>query len=213
MLSFLNEEENSKLPEGISDASQQPQEESQSSGGEDYLMPSTTGSTVKNSTILLTVLLIIGATSVWLMVRKVGPREASAESTQEDLQIESAIAKLTGIRSEMYGKLDQVAERFYQFSNINQVPSDQLVKNPFVYSGDIASILPAIKKSGYKSDENKSHFRLWSIMESDQGRCCMINDKILYVGDSIEGLSVTQIGRNAVELGSNDRSVVLRISQ
>lgn len=214
MLSFLNEDENSnKLPEGITDASEEVKEESQDSDSEDYLMPSTTEKTVKNSTILLTILLVAGASTVWMMVKKVAPREASAASSQEDLQVESAIAKLTGIRTEMYGKLDQVAEKFYQFSNINQVPSDQLKNNPFIHSPGFMGLLPEIKGSGYKIDKKKLRFKLWSIMDSDQGRSCMVNNKILYVGDSIEGMVVSQIGKNAVELTSGNQSVVLRISQ
>ena len=41
----------------------------------------------------------------------------------------------------------------------------------------------------------------------------MIDNKILYVGGSIDGMVVSQIGKNAVELTSDHLSVVLRISQ
>ena len=217
MLSFLNEDENSQeLPEGITDASKDVQGELESQSPEsqdDYLMPSTTGKTVKNSTILLTILLVVGASVVWVMVKKVGPREASAESSQEDMQIETAIAKLTGIQSEMYAKLDKVAEKFYQFSNIHQVSSDQLIRNPFIYAPGVSGVMPSVKGGGYKSEKKNNNLRLWSVMESEQGRCCMIGDKILYVGDTIDGMVVNQIGKNAVELKSNNQSVILRMSQ
>lgn len=215
MLSFLHEDENNKdLPEGISDAAEQGQEDSQSAEEQEYLMPSTTSKTVKNSTILLTVLLVIGAAVVWAMIKKSVPREASASTGQEDAQIESAIAKLTGIRTEMYGKLDQVADKFYQFSNVNQVSADQLKKNPFIHVSGTSGQLPSIKGSGYKKQPKKKyHLRLWSIMDSQQGKCCMIDDKILYVGDSIDGMVVSQIGKNAVELTSDHQSIVLRMSQ
>jgi hypothetical protein len=113
----------------------------------------------------------------------------------------------------MYGKLDQVAEKFYQFSNIHQVSSDQLIKNPFIITSGVSGVIPSMKDKGYKTDKNKNHLRLWSVMESEQGRCCMIGDKILYVGDTIDGMVVNQIGKNAVELKSKTQSVILRMSQ
>jgi len=37
-------------------------------------------------------------------------------------------------------------------------------------------------------------------MRSDQGNCCMINDRILRQGDTIEGFTISQIGGDSVEL-------------
>ena len=213
MLSFLNENENNKSQtEAVQDADNQSQKSDQASEEEqDYLMPDNTGKSVKQSTVLLTVLIVAGAAVVWGMIKKTGPQDASAATKTEDMQVESAIAKLTGIRTEMYGKLDQIAEKFNHFSNVNQVSVDQLSKNPFVhangYSGGVSL------KETSKKDGKNAQWRLWSIMDSQQGRCCMINDKLLYVGDSINGMIVSQIGKNAVELTSNQQSVILRISQ
>jgi hypothetical protein len=213
MLSFLNENENNKSQtEAVQDADNQAQKSDQASEEEqDYLMPANTGKSVKQSTVLLTVLIVAGAAVVWGMIKKTGPQDASAATKTEDMQVESAIAKLTGIRTEMYGKLDQIAEKFNHFSNVNQVSVDQLSKNPFVhangYSGGV------LLKETSKKDGKNAQWRLWSIMDSQQGRCCMINDKLLYVGDSINGMIVSQIGKNAVELTSNQQSVILRISQ
>lgn len=51
--------------------------------------------------------------------------------------------------------------------------------------------------------------QLLSIMQSDQGDCCMIGDKILYEGDSIEGFKVSQIGDSFVKLETSDGEIVL----
>ena len=50
-------------------------------------------------------------------------------------------------------------------------------------------------------------------MESEQGSCCMINEKILYVGDTIKGFKVNQIESRFVELVSNDLQVILKMSE
>jgi hypothetical protein len=160
---------------------------------------------------LLTILIVAGAAVVWGMIKKTGPQEASAAANTEDMQVETAIAKLTGIRTEMYGKLDQIAEKFSHFSNVNQVSTDQLSKNPFVHANGYPG--GTLIKGTTKKDDKNTQWRLWSIMDSQQGLCCMINNKILYVGDSINGMTVSQIGKNAVELTSDQQSVILRISQ
>ena len=217
MLSFLHENENKSCqPADVQDSTDQAQQNSQASEEQEYLMPVNTGKTVKQSTILLTVLIVAGAAVVWGMIKKTVPQEASAATNAEDMQVENAIAKLTGIRTEMYGKLDQIAEKFYQFSNINQVSVDQLGKNPFVHTStysDVAVLTKDGSKDTTKTDVKGIQWRLWSIMDSQQGMCCMINNKLLYIGDSIDGMTVSQIVKNAVELTSDQQSVVLRISQ
>jgi len=213
MLSFLNENENNNSqPQAVAqDAEDQVQNSEQTPEEEqDYLMPANTGKSVKQSTVLLTVLIVAGAAVVWGMIKKTGPQDASAATKTEDMQVETAIAKLTGIRTEMYGKLDQIAEKFNHFSNVNQVSVDQLSKNPFVHANAYSGVL--LKKTSKKDGKN-AQWRLWSIMDSQQGRCCMINNKLLYVGDSINGMIIGQIGKNAVELTSDQQSVILRISQ
>lgn len=217
MLSFTHEDENksSQPDNNVQDSSEQAMQSTQASDDQEYLMPVNMGKTVKQGTILLTVLIIAGAAVVWGMIKKTTPQEASAATNTEDLQVENAIAKLTGIRTEMYGKLDQIAEKFYQFSNINQVSVDQLSKNPFVhtsgYSG--AGLTKDSSQDMNKIGAKKVQWRLWSIMDSQQGLCCMINDKLLYAGDSIDGMTISQIGKNAVELTSDQQSIVLRIAQ
>jgi hypothetical protein len=213
MLSFTHENENRNIQpdNNVQDSSEQ---NAQASDEQEYLMPANTGKTVKQSTILLTVLIIAGAAVVWGMIKKTVPQKALAATSTEDMQVENAIAKLTGIRTEMYGKLDQISEKFYQFSTVNQVSVDQLSKNPFVHTfgySDAGLTKGSSQDSGIGA--KKTQWRLWSIMDSQQGLCCMINDKILYVGDSIDGMIISQIGKNAVELTSDQKSIILRISQ
>jgi hypothetical protein len=213
MLSFLNENENrNSQPDDVQSSADQVREDSETPVEEqDYLMPADSGKSVKQSTILLTILIVAGAAVIWGMIKKTVPQDASAASNTEDMQVESAIAKLTGIRTEMYGKLDQIAEKFYQFSNVNQVSVDQLSKNPFIHAKGYSG--GALTKELTNKDGKNTQWRLWSIMDSQQGLCCMINNKLLYVGDSINGMTVSQISKNAVELTSGQKSIVLRISQ
>ena len=54
--------------------------------------------------------------------------------------------------------------------------------------------------------------QLVSIMQSDKGICCMINNKILYEGDLIEEMTVKHIEDNKVTLELEGMEVVLKMA-
>lgn len=63
------------------------------------------------------------------------------------------------------------------------------------------------KKHEQETDTSKQQIRqkaeslqLLSIMQSDRGNCCMIDSRILYEGDSVEGFKVHQIADSSVTL-------------
>ena len=50
-------------------------------------------------------------------------------------------------------------------------------------------------------------------MESDKGSFCMINDKVLHSGDSIDGFKVVRIKSRFVELMSEGVKIVLKMTE
>ena len=210
MLSYLKEDQgdqnnqiqsNENLAEG-----------DQSQAKQEYLMPSNNTALAKQGTMILMLLFAVGAGSVFLMVKKVVPAQAQAADTTQQTQIETAIAKLSGIKNNMNGKLDKIAEKIYSLSNVNQLATNDLVKNPFIHSS--ASSIGAADAQLTEQEHTKTvNYKLWSILQSDQGTCCMINNKLLYEGDKIDNMTVIKIGKKTVQLASEDETIVLRISQ
>lgn len=188
---------------------------------EDYLLPSNNMKSVNRNTIVLTVLFAAGILLLVFMIKRVNPSVANAAITDEALQIESAVASLTGIRAEMGGKLSEVVRKVSSLSDIDQVEVTELQKNPFRHNFlvDIGGIEFDMgenkfqKSSGQKIGTKGVSLRLWTITSSEKGRSCMINDEILYEGDSISGLRVKRIGDDFVELSSNGARVLLRMSK
>ncbi len=86
---------------------------------------------VRRSTILVAVLVGIGLVSLLLMIRRSQPQAASAREGASDQKIEAAISRLTGVRSEMAGRMDEIVKKFYEFSDVVQVKVSELAKNPF----------------------------------------------------------------------------------
>ena len=185
---------------------------------QDYLVPAEHGRNLKRSTITLAILFSVGVLCLWCMIKKTGPKQAVASA--EEVQIENAIAQLTGIKTEMNSRMDEVVDKFYQFSDVEQVEVDELKKNPFLYDftpevGDDSADKYAVNREMLKQEiQIKSgRMRLWTIMESPQGSCCMIDDEVLYEGDKIKDLTITRIEESFVELSSMGITVKLKMSE
>jgi len=177
-----------------------------------YLTVATQNKNTK-STVLLIVLFGMGLLCLWFMIKKSTPRQASAASVStEETQIEQAIVRLTGVKSEMFSRMDQILRKFYEFSDVLQVQANELVKNPFELELFLAGLKGKVAAEGKNLEidseivmqqqikEAAKNMQLLSIMHSQQSNCCMIDNKILYEGDSIRGFKVSRIGENFVKL-------------
>ncbi len=203
-------------------------------GVEEYLTVAAQNKNARKSTMLLAVLFGMGLLCLWFMIKKSTPQTATgAIISTEETQIEMAIARLTGVRSEMFNRMDEIVKKFYEFSDVQQVKVDELVKNPFkleiflvnakedsdTKEGDSLIGADAIRQQQIR--QQAKSLKLLSIMQSGQGNCCMIDDKILYEGDSIKGFEVGQIGDSFVKLEWNSErdnerlgiQIILKLSE
>jgi hypothetical protein len=146
------------------------------------------------------------------MIVQNAPKQVAASSapTQEDLQLERAITRLTEVKSEISAGPDEIVKKFYDLSSIDQVHTRDLAVNPFragkFYTGYRRQITD-------DSNINHKNLELLTIMESGRGNLCMINDKILYAGDSIGDFKIIQIEDTFVKLQSGDNEIILKISE
>jgi len=149
------------------------------------------------------------------MIKKSAPRAATASSSgTEETQIEKAIARLTGVGSEMFKRMDQIVKKFYEFSDVRQVRVSELVKNPFerkIFLADAPKNPEGIKEPELLRPP--PDLQLLVIWQTDEVYSCMINDKILYEGDTIEGFKVVQIGDDFVKLELEGVEIVKKLSK
>jgi len=214
MLSFLKEQ-------GTEDTSEQKTSGSSGASGEEkqkqeYLTVASKSKSVRKSTILLAVLFGTSLLCLWFMIQKSTPETATAASADsEQTRLETAIARLTGVSSEMLNRMDEIVRKFYEFSDVRQVKVTELVKNPFEYEMFLANL-----KGESGTDEKNltdaelmrqqqmmqqvKKLQLLSIVRTEQGNSyCIIDDKILREGDSISNFKVRQISNNYVKLEWN----------
>jgi len=208
MLSFM--QDNSRINTGQPEGADAELNEDQGTAEQDYLTLAAHGKNAKRTTIILVVLFTVGALCIWFMIKKVAPRLVAAAMSPEEAQIENALAQLTGIKTQMHNSIDQMLGQFYQFADVDQIGVGELKKNPFrheLYLSDLEGLLDEEEKSS--NTFTGSDLQLWGILQTEQGNCCMINDKIVYEGDWIGGLKVVQITSKFVKLVSTSGSKVI----
>ena len=158
MLSYLKDGQN-QTPA----AEAQNAEDQQNNGlcqQDDFLTVSGHGKKLQQSTIMLAALFVVAAGVVWFMVKKTTHATASAATSENQTQLETALAQLNTMQTEVNTQMDSVVGKFYQFSNVEQVEVDQLKKNPFKRElGDGFRTLIAQKRGGrfFFMKSKKSH--------------------------------------------------------
>jgi len=215
MLNYLRDPNLAELPaDKQADAASQKEQE--------CLTVATHGKDVRKSTTLLCVLFIIGLICLGVMIKKSEPKAAVAKTVDtEEQQIQTAIAKLTGVKDEMYKRMDEIVNKFYEFSNVLQVQVSELVKNPFQLE-NIVNERPKTNGVSEISAEmiwretvnrKAKDMKLYSVMKSEKGVCCMIDNKILYEGDTIEDFVVKKISSDSVLLNLEGIEITLKLSK
>lgn len=216
MLSFLQEQSSGELwAQKTNGTVAEPGSSVNQSEDQEYLTVAEHGKRTRRSTIVLAVLFIIGLCCLWFMIKKSTPQAASAGAKDgEELKLESAIERLTGVKTEVFGRMDQIVSKFYEFSDVLQVQVGELVKNPFrlelfwdgakneIEAQDTTPEIDVEELWKQQIKQKAEELELSSIMQSnsDYGNCCMIGSNILYEGDSVEGFKVVKIGDDFVKL-------------
>ena len=187
------------------------------SSTEDYLTVSGHSQKVRRSTMIVAIIFAVGALGLWLMVKKTTPATANAETNQNQVQLETALAQLDSMKAEMDSQMDSVSGRFYQFNNVDQVGVEELKKNPFII-GEMEGVSDTSGNGSQQQEQIQQEaqvismgLELWSITATPKGMCCMIDDKVLYQGDTYRNMTVKSITEKAVTLEYKGTDVELKM--
>lgn len=201
MLSYLKDGNQSPV---ISELQEETQAET--NDPQTYMTVSGQGKKVRQSTIALGILFVVAGAAVWFMAQKSTPASVDAAPSQDQAQLEAALAQLDSMQDEMDSQMDSVAGRFSQFNSVEQVAVDELKKNPFkreldyTVDGGDAKLDQQQEMARQEAQVLAMGLQLWSITATPKGVCCMIDDKVLYVGDSYKNMTVTAIEDKVVKL-------------
>jgi len=218
MLSFLREQGLGNLTpqKRATNGGRADREAPEDAQGQEYLTVAAQSKNVRKSTMMVVVLFCVGLLGLWFMIKKSQPQAAlAAPAESEETQIEMAITRLTGVSTEMFSRMDQIVQKFYEFSDVFQVSVSELVKNPFELEMFLSNLMGKLDPKEPEVEINPEKIRqqqirqkandlkLASIIKSEQGRCCMINGRIFWEGDLINGFKIAQIGDTSVRIEWN----------
>lgn len=218
MLSYLRDANQTPASAQMeADAGQTPRDEG-SSLPADYLKPAAHAKNVKQGTVVLVLLFVVGAAGVWWMIKKAGLSHAQGASAEEAAQIDKALAQLTIFQADMSSQIDSVSSRFTQASELGQITVSDLKKNPFRQEWSLDQPVEdlSLRQTLMRKEEMQRRaglLKLWSITAREQRSCCMINDKVLYVGDAIQGFTIKEILSDRVRIVYEDMIVELKIQE
>jgi hypothetical protein len=150
------------------------------------------------------------------MVKKATPAKAVAKPNQDQVQLEAALAQLSTMQSEMDTQMNSVAGRFYHFNNVDQVAVDELKKNPFKREldynpSDGGNQSQQMEQIRQEAQVLAMGMELWSITATPKGVCCMIDDKVLYQGDTYKEMTVKSIEDHTVTLEYKGTPIELKM--
>ncbi len=206
-----------------------------------FLTVATDRRQVRRSTTLLAVLFVVGLLCIWFMVRKTTPQTADAAAADvNEIDMARAMSRITGGKAEMFNRMDEIVNKFYEFSEVMQVKVNELVKNPFELETFLAGLkakadageqvleidADAIRRQQIKQQAEQLQVLTIMIDQTNQTNCCMIEGKVLYEGDSVGDFKVSGIGTNFVKVlwdpkdestrlgpGSQKVEIVLKLSE
>ena len=184
----------------------------QASKKEEYITVLGRKEKVRKTTYMFGALFFIGLLCLLFMIKKSSPT-ASAAATEltEGSKAAMVISQLLGGNTEMYSTMDRIVKKFYEFAEFEQIDVDELSKNPFRNDSVIRKIETG--EAPVQPVVSKSEFELLTIMGTEKGNCCMINDKLLYKGDSIKGMRVEAITDQSVVLSNQEHRIVLKLAE
>jgi len=178
----------------------------------EIIEPAVQEKTVRLTTFILLAAIAMVLAAIWLIHKKAAPAKTNAAVADQQLQIETAITQLTGIKTESVDRVDELVKKFYEFADFGQVNPKQFRRNPFgppSMASDMMADSSAAKNIGNEIKSEAQKMQLQSILQSKYGNCCMIDDALLYKGDKINGFEIMEIGIGFVRLTSQGQNITL----
>ena len=198
-------------------------------GSEEGLIVSEEKQPVSRSTMVVFVILIIGAAGLYLMYRQAGPKSASAAFARETAEAKKTISGfLSGgdasIRTmeKLLRNTEKIVQQFLMYPSMTQVPLSELRTNPF-RQHELKSApgqdLPQSTDRKKREDERLAILKavqglqLQSIMCSETRKACMINNTLYREGQTFDDFTIEKISPSSVVVKNGPYRFELRMQR
>ena len=178
---------------------------------------------MQGANLLLAALFAAGIGGVYLLSLRQGPAEASAQERQTEVQVDTALARLSA-GSVAQTKAKVLVDAFYYQASQRQIPVEDLWGNPFLFTPPQRpepTTKPADEKpkrpipgenpSGPDPLAEARKLSLQSVLMGTDGRKAMISNNLLGEGQVIRGWTVQTIESRTVVLAREGKTYILKM--
>ncbi|MFP4355764.1 MAG: hypothetical protein ACLFUJ_11635 [Phycisphaerae bacterium] len=187
------------------------------------------------SFVTLGILAVTGVAGLYLIKTKCGPQSASASQVQTQQQIDLALVQLSTVDPRIEQQTRKLVEEIYYEAAQRQIPEDQVENNPFLLqltpvlvdqsnqSQDLSAEEIAELHARAQAEQRKRKWAEYAqllstlelsstIVRPDGKSTALINDFVLYQGETIQGWKIVEIRPEEVLLIRDDFSIVMKMS-
>jgi len=178
---------------------------------------------LRGANLLLAGLFAAGIGGVYLLSLRQGPAEASAQERAAEIQVETALARISsGVVAETKAKV--LVDAFYYQASQRQIPVEELWGNPFLYTPPRRPEpttkpedktpkrpKPGERPSGPDPLAEARKLSLQSVLMGTDGRKAMISNNLLGEGQVIRGWTVQTIESRKVVLAREGKTYILKM--
>jgi hypothetical protein len=213
-------------------------EEQETSGGEEFneSIGSDEGVVVANetkplnkSTLVMFLILVVGAGSVYFMYRKTGPKTASAasaETAEARKTISNFLSSGDASFKSMESRLkntEKIVQQSMTYPSATQVPLTDLQTNPFrAQPAEDAPDTTALSEAAQKKKQEEDRLAakkaaealmLQSVIASGTRKACMINSQLYREGETVGDFVIEKISPSSVLVKNGVYRFELRIQK
>lgn len=178
---------------------------------------------LRGANLLLAALFAAGIGGLYLLSLRQGPAEASADERQTEVQVDTALARLSA-GSVAQTKAKVLVDAFYYQASQRQIPVEDLWGNPFLFTPPQRPEpttkpadetpkrpIPGARPSGPDPLAEARKLSLQSVLMGTDGRKAMISNNLLGEGQVIRGWTVQTIESRTVVLAREGKTFVLKM--
>jgi hypothetical protein len=191
-------------------------EETSALDGDENIIVAEPKQPMSRSTLVMFVILIVGAAGLYVMYRKAGPRSAGAATVADpiDPAKQTITTFLSGgdanVRNmeKLLHNTEKVVQQFVNYPKVTQIPLSDLRTNPFRQHAVVTKTddRPTSEMMQKKQREEQrlanlkavQMLQLQSIMFSETRKACMINNSLYREGQSVDNFSIEKISPSSV---------------
>jgi hypothetical protein len=205
------------------------EELNESIGSEEGVIVSDEPKPLNKGALMMFLILVVGAGSVYFMHRKTGPKAASAASA-ETAEARKTISTFLSTGDASFKSMEmrlktteKIVQQFMTYPSATQVPLTDLHTNPFrAHPADDAADNAALSEAAQKKKQEEDRLgakkaaealMLQSVISSGTRKACMINSQLYREGETVGDFVIEKISPSSVLVKNGIYRFELRIQK